>query len=81
MVEHIFAVGMPFAVTGQRGDQAIAFNMQQMLGLPAGMRAEAAAVFQRAQKGMTQKRLSFRHQRVPGVRRDFGQTFQTLQRH
>ncbi|MCY1464266.1 hypothetical protein D9M71_822670 [compost metagenome] len=55
--------------------------MQQMLGLPPGMRTDAAAVLQCAEKGMTQKRLIIRHQGIPGVRRYIGQTFQTLQRH
>ena len=81
VIEHVLAVGMPFAVTGQRGDQPIAFDVQQMLGLPAGMRADAAAVFQRAEKGVAQKRLILGHQGIPRLRRDFGQTFQTLQRH
>jgi hypothetical protein len=47
---------MPFAITGQRGDQPIAF-VQQMLGLPAGVRADAATVFQCAEERMAQKRL------------------------
>ena len=81
VVEHVFAVGMPLAVTGQRGDQPITFDVQQMLGLPAGMRADAAAVLQRAQKGVAQKGLSLRHQGVPRVRGNFRQVLQTLQRH
>ncbi|MNL35591.1 hypothetical protein D3C87_1576330 [compost metagenome] len=72
---------MPFAVTGQRGNQAIAFDVQQMLGLPAGMRADATAVFQGAEKSMAQEWLAIRHQGIPGVRSNFGQIFQTLQRH
>ncbi|MCY1438768.1 hypothetical protein D9M71_549810 [compost metagenome] len=71
VIEHVLAVGMPLAITGQRGDQAITFNVQQMLGLPAGMGADTAAVFQCTQKSVTQKRLALRHHGIPGLRGDF----------
>ncbi|MNR05277.1 hypothetical protein D3C85_1212950 [compost metagenome] len=81
MIEHVLAIGMPLAVTGQRGDQPIPFDVQQMLGLPAGMRADAATVFQGTEERMAQKWLMLRYECIPGVRCYFGQIFQTLQRH
>ena len=56
MIEDVFAVRVPLAVRRQRSDQLLALVMQQVLGPPAGTRSEAAAVFQRAEKRMAQKR-------------------------
>ncbi|VVP08528.1 hypothetical protein PS732_03247 [Pseudomonas fluorescens] len=67
MIEHVLAVGMPLAITGQRRDQPIVFDVQQMLRLPTGVGADAAAVFQCTEKRMAQKGLIVRHQCVPGM--------------
>ncbi len=57
------------------------FNVQQMLGLPTGLRAQAGTVFQGAQEGVAQERLIGGHQRVPLGRRDGGQAVQDVKRH
>ena len=81
MVEHVFAIGVPFAVAGQRRHQPLSLVMQQVLRLPARMPAKAGTVFQRTEEGMAQKRLILGDQRVPFIRRYFGQAIQTFQRH
>jgi len=81
VIKHIFAVGMPLAVTGQRRHQPIALPMQQMLRLPTRLRAQAGAVFQCAQERVPHERLGLWHQCIPGLRGDFGQAVQALQRH
>ena len=78
VIEHVFAVGVPFTVTGQRRPQLPVLVMQQVLGLPAGMRPQAGAVLQRTEKGMTQERLGHRHQRIPLQSGDGRQAVQSL---
>ncbi|MNV83047.1 hypothetical protein D3C71_1768240 [compost metagenome] len=55
-----------------------ALDVQQVLRLPAGMGAETATVFQRPQKCMAQERLLVRHQGIPFLRRNGGQTVQNV---
>ena len=81
MIEHVLAIRMPFAITRQCRHQPVAFPVQQVLRLPARMRADAGAVFQRTQKPMLHKRLGLWHQGIPRVRSDIGQAVQALQRH
>lgn len=80
MIEHVFAVGMPFAIAGQRRQQPTVFDMQQVLGLPARARAKAAAVFQGTEKGVAHKGLPVLEQAIPLRRIDGGQAVQGLQR-
>ncbi len=78
VVEHVLAVGVPLAIAGQRRDQPSLLDVQQVLGLPAGMFTQAAAVLQGAEEGVAQKRLPCGHQRIPIRGNDLGQALQTL---
>ncbi|MNH11620.1 hypothetical protein D3C79_711380 [compost metagenome] len=69
MVEHVLAKRVPFAVRRQQRPYLPVTFQHQVLGGPAGVARDAAAVLHGAEKRMAQERLAGRHQGIPGGRR------------
>ncbi|MNE72015.1 hypothetical protein D3C80_1679260 [compost metagenome] len=73
MIEDVFTKGVGFHI-GRQGSLKLAVSIRQcaMRRRPASTFTDTAAVFQAAQKRVTQKRLLARHQGIPGSRCEFG---------
>jgi len=81
-VEYVFAVGMALAIQRQSGDQrALLVAQQPVFGPPTATPADAAALFECGQEGVTQEGLRIGKQRIPVFRGDFGEAGNRLDRH
>ncbi len=81
-IEHVLAVRMKLAIQRQGCLQrALRVAQQEMGRLPAATPTHAAAVFQRAEEGVTKEGLIIAQQRIPFGGRQFGEAVQGLDRH
>ena len=79
MVKHIFALAMCFEIGGKRGCRnAVHITDENGRWRPASPRANASRLFKRREKGVANKRIAARVERIPlvsGYIADFGKKF------